>query len=259
MVQFEAVLKVGDASIVDNFCHMFFCLWQLEESVCDRHKLGITKNCLQLSILHRNLGCGKETWSTEPDLLCYLVQILPPEGPSNTLTPQHFVFPDLFRQISVGIDVTKEKFSSFLQDAAGLRENSAFVRGQVHNTIGHDQVKLVVLQTGCSQTLDVTLHKVSVGFAEAELVSMILLVLPRHLQLFICHVDACHMAFLSDQSTQDVTVLACSGSQVKDLHPFQTFWHYQTTVIVSTKMTNHGVKSETRSRWFLTVTCIYLT
>jgi len=29
-----------------------------------------------------------------------------------------------------------EKSRAYLEDAAGLRENSAFVRGQVHNTIG---------------------------------------------------------------------------------------------------------------------------
>mmetsp|Transcript_19724 Transcript_19724/g.54859 ORF Transcript_19724/g.54859 Transcript_19724/m.54859 type:complete len:349 (-) Transcript_19724:167-1213(-) len=210
--------------------------WELPETVGGGVELqlfaaGFGDATFDLSILDGDWCVLHETRIGEANLAGHVLEVVPVEGAAEALAPQHLVLLQMHWHATVGVDIGEVELAAWLEKAQALLEDCLLIRAEVDDAVGDDDIEGLGLEVEILELLEISLLELDVG--ESELLGVVILVLARHIELFICHVDADDLALGSDQLRGDVDVAAGTAAQIEHVGAFQVvLWQAETAAVV---------------------------
>mmetsp|Transcript_3655 Transcript_3655/g.8101 ORF Transcript_3655/g.8101 Transcript_3655/m.8101 type:complete len:301 (+) Transcript_3655:289-1191(+) len=240
IIQSPSALKPGNGPLINHrltvILAMGFQTIQLKQPIGRRVKLQVLvphrlHPLLNLFIFHRNRCILHQPWILEPTPLGHILEIIPIQRPAQTLSPENLVLLQLLRNTPGRINIRKVQLSSRLQETMTRLQDRLLIRAQIDHAVGNDDVDTPILQTlDVIQFLDQPQMKLDV--IVPELLGVIRLRLPRHLQLLLRHIDSNHPSLRSDQLRGDVNVPSGPAAQVEDGHTLDFIGNAESAAVV---------------------------
>mmetsp|Transcript_22657 Transcript_22657/g.44453 ORF Transcript_22657/g.44453 Transcript_22657/m.44453 type:complete len:306 (-) Transcript_22657:280-1197(-) len=232
------MLMLGNGSLVNHsltvvlFGGFKLVRRQLRETIGDTVKPDVANLFLNAAVLDGNDGVLNNQGLAEATLDCDTLEVGPVESATEAFSPENRILAESFRNTTFGVDVGELHHTTLLQQGKCLLEHGALIGAEINDAVGGDDIKRRRLKVKLVKLLKVTLEEAHIGFVEAKLLTVELLVLSCNFQLLVGHIHAHHKSVSTYPLSKHIDITTTARSKIQDAPAINNVKFHATTAIV---------------------------